>query len=153
MSYHDYKKAMELAKNCKFYTTLDGKRQDEIDAAERNLNIKFSKEIKDFYLEYGYLSFEGNEIFGIDPLDDSGILEGNSVTYALNEREQYGMPNEWLPFYNYGDGYIVCQNYSTNNEEGEPEIISVFFDGEKYAIDEKIANDFGEFVLRLIENN
>ena len=40
---------------------------------------------KEFYKKYGYLSFFGNEIYGIDPEDDSGILEGNSVAYALND--------------------------------------------------------------------
>jgi hypothetical protein len=151
MSYFDYEKAMELAKNRKFYTTINGKSQDDIDISEKILNIKFSKEIKDFYLKYGYLSFEGNEIFGINPTDDSGILEGNSVAYALNERKQYGMPEEWLPFYNFGEGYLACQDYLTKNQEGEPRIISVFYDGEKYMLDDVVADDFGEFVLGLLE--
>lgn len=40
------------------------------------LNIKFSNQSIEFYKKYGYLSFYGNEIFGIDPDDDSGILRG-----------------------------------------------------------------------------
>lgn len=71
------------------------------------LGIKFSKQCREFYAKYGYLSFFGNEIFGIDPNDDSGELEGNSVTYALNEREENGLPMEWIPVYNFDDGYMA----------------------------------------------
>ena len=35
MSYFDYEKAMELAKNRKFYTTINGKSQDDIDISEK----------------------------------------------------------------------------------------------------------------------
>ena len=61
------------------------------------------------------------------------------------------MPEEWLPFYNFGEGYLACQDYLTKNQEGEPRIISVFYDGEKYMLDDVVADDFGEFVLGLLE--
>jgi hypothetical protein len=85
-------KAMELAPKCKFYTTAGGKSEEEIDMSEKKLGISFSPQCKEFYKKYGYLSFFGNEIYGIDPEDDSGILEGNSVAYALNDREEYNLP-------------------------------------------------------------
>lgn len=89
MSYTNFIKAMELAPKCKFYTTAGGKSEEEIDMSEKKLGISFSPQCKEFYKKYGYLSFFGNEIYGIDPEDDSGILEGNSVAYALNDREEY----------------------------------------------------------------
>ena len=88
---------MELAPKCKFYTTEGGKSEEEIRRSEQILNIKFSNQSREFYEKYGYLSFYGNEIFGIDPDDDSGMLEGNSVAYALNDRKEYNLPKEWIP--------------------------------------------------------
>lgn len=83
MSYANFVKALELAPQCKFYTTAGGKSDEEIGASEKILGVTFSKQCKEFYKKLGYLSFFGNEIFGIDPYDDSGILEGNSVAYVV----------------------------------------------------------------------
>lgn len=151
MSYQNYKEAMELAPKCKFYTTAGGKRQDEINKAEELLGIKFSKQCREFYEQYGYLSFFGNEIFGIDPDDDSGELEGNSVAYALNDREEYGLPAKWIPIYNFEDGFLAYLDYSSLNDDGEPCVIVAEFNGSEYRIEETIAEDFGEFILQLVK--
>ena len=65
-----------------------GKSIQEIEEAEKLLGIKFSKQYRDFNEKYGYLSFYGNEIFGIDT-NNLGELEGNSLAYALNDRKEY----------------------------------------------------------------
>ena len=150
MSYQNYKEAMELAPKCKFYTTVGGRSEEEIYKSEELLGIKFSRQCRDFYEKYGYLSFFGNEIFGIDPNDDSGELEGNSVAYALNDREEYGLPEAWIPVYNFDDGYMAYLDYSSLNDEGEPCVIVAGFNGEEYEAEETIAEDFGEFVLHLV---
>lgn len=152
MSYFDFEKAMSLASKCKFYTTTGGKTNDEISKAEKLLNLSFSKQCNEFYKKYGYLSFFGNEIFGIDPDDDSGILEGNSVAYALNDREKYNLPVHWLPIYNYEDGNMAYLDYSSLNEEKEPSVIMAFYNGAKYVKVEIVAEDFGSFVLQLVED-
>lgn len=121
MSYSNYEKAMELAPQCKFYTTAGGKNEEEIKKAEELLGVKFSAQLTDFYKKYGYLSFFGTEIFGIEPFDTSGELEGNSVAYALNDRFEYGLPNEWIPIFNCGDGSMVYLDYSTLNGDNERE--------------------------------
>lgn len=151
MSYLDFEKAMSLAPKCKFYTTTGGKSNDEIEKSEKKLNLTFSKQCKEFYEKYGYLSFYGNEIFGIDPDDDSGILEGNSVAYALNDRKEYNLPVHWLPIYDYEDGNMAYLDYSSLNDEGEPSVIMAFYNGENYEIEETVAEDFGSFVLELVE--
>lgn len=151
MSYQNYKEAMELAPKCKFYTTAGGKSQEEIEKSEELLGIKFSKQCREFYEQYGYLSFFGNEIFGIDPDDDSGELEGNSVAYALNDREEYGLPDEWIPIYNFDDGFMAYLDYSSLNDEGEPCVIAAEYNGSEYQAEETIAEDFGEFVLQLVK--
>ena len=151
MSYQNYKEAMELAPKCKFYTTVGGKSQEEISKSEEMLGVKFSKQCREFYEQYGYLSFFGNEIFGIDPDDDSGELEGNSVAYALNDREEYGLPVEWIPVFNFDDGFMAYLDYSSLNDDGEPCVIVAGYNGSEYQVEETIAEDFGEFVLQLVK--
>lgn len=151
MSYQNFVKAMELAPKCKFYTTAGGKTKKEIIKAEQMLNVSFSNQSKEFYEKYGYLSFYGNEIFGIDPDDDSGILEGNSVAYAINDREEYNLPKEWIPIYNFEDGSMAYLDYSYLNSEKEPRVIRALYNGREYEIAEILAEDFGDFILQLVQ--
>lgn len=151
MSYTNFIKAMELAPKCKFYTTAGGKSEEEIRKSEQILNIKFSDQCREFYEKYGYLSFYGSEIFGIDPDDDSGILEGNSVAYALNDRDEYSLPEEWIPIYDFDDGSMAYLDYSHLNKQKEPRVIMASYDGEEYEVVEILAEDFGDFVLQLVQ--
>lgn len=151
MSYTNFIRAMELAPKCKFYTTVGGKSKEEIEMSEKKLGVSFSTQCKEFYEKYGYLSFYGNEIYGIDPEDDSGILEGNSVAYALNDREEYNLPKEWIPIYNFNDGNMAYLDYSSLNAEKEPGVIMAFYTGEKYEIVKTLAEDLGDFVLQLVQ--
>ena len=151
MSYQNFQKAMELAPKCKFYTTVGGRSEAEIIKSEELLDVKFSKQCREFYEKYGYLSIYGNEIFGIDPNDNSGELEGNSVAYALNDRAENDLPENWIPIYNFDDGYMAYLDYSSLNEDGEPCVIVAWYNGAQYEVEEMIAEDFGDFVLHLVE--
>lgn len=151
MSYSNFVQAMELAPKCKFYTVAGGKTEEEIKKAEQMLNVKFSNQSREFYEKYGYLSFYGNEIFGIDPYDDSGILEGNSVAYAINDRLEYNLPNNWIPIYNFEDGNMAYLDYSSINAEGEPRVIMAFYNGTEYEVAEILAEDLGDFILQLVQ--
>lgn len=151
MSYANFLKAMELAPKCRFYTTAGGKSEEEIKMSEKMLNVSFSKQCKEFYRKFGYLSFYGNEIFGIDPYDDSGILEGNSVAYALNDREKYSLPPQWIPIYNFNDGNMAYLDYSSLNAEKEPRVIMAFYDGAKFEVTETLAEDLGDFIMYLVQ--
>lgn len=150
MSYKNFRKAMELAPKCKFYTTAGGKTKEEILMSENILGLSFSPQCKEFYEMYGYLSFYGNEIYGIDPGDDSGILEGNSVAYAINDREEYGLPLEWMPIYDFDDGSMAYLDYSSLNLEKEPRVIQGIYNGESYEVIEQVADDVGDFLLELV---
>lgn len=151
MSYTNFIKSMELAPKCKFYTTAGGKSEEEIKLSEKKLGISFSAQCKEFYEKHGYLSFYGNEIYGIAPEDDSGVLEGNSVAYALNDREEYNLPKEWIPIYDFDDGNMAYLDYSSLNAEKEPRVIMAFYNGERYEIAETLAEDFGDFILQLVQ--
>ena len=153
MSYQNFVKAMELAPKCKFYTTVGGRTESEIRKSEQILNIKFSNQSREFYEKYGYLSFYGNEIFGIDPDDEAGILEGNSVAYAINDREEYNLPNEWIPIYNFEDGNMAYLDYSSLNAEKEPRVIMAIYNGVEYEVTKTLAEDLGDFILQLVQEN
>ncbi len=150
MSYSDLQKALSLAPECEFYTTAGGKSESDIAKSEQMLGIKFSEQCLEFYRKCGYLSFFGNEIFGINP-DNLEILAGNSVAFALNDRDAYNLPSKWLPLYDFDDGDMAYLDYSSLNNDNEPPVISAFFDGEEYVVSEQIAEDLGSFILRLVE--
>ena len=151
MSYLDFKSAMKLAPRCKLYTTVGGKTEEEIMKSEELLKVIFSKQCIEFYEKFGYLSFFGNEVFGIDPDDDSGIFEGNSVAYAINDREEYNLPIEWIPIYNFEDGNMAYLDYSSINSENEPKVIMAFYNGNEYEFVEDLAEDLGAFLLGLVQ--
>lgn len=172
MSYQDFQKAMELAPKCRYYHSRGGTTADKIQKAEELLGVCFSKQCREFYEKYNYISFYGQEIYGIDP-DKLDVFVGNSVGYTLSEREEWGLPEKWVLFLDNGaDGMAVYMDYSQLNAEGEPRIIEAFYtDGEhldefedddfedgqepegfcRYMISEVLAEDFGAFLLKLVE--
>jgi hypothetical protein len=151
MSYENFEKALDLAKLCKFYT-IKGKRADTVVAkAEKLFGIKFSKQTRDFFTRLGYLSFYGNEIYGICKDDFSGSHAGCAIEATLQDRVQYHLPPKWLTIYFFDDGYYGYLDYSQLDEEGEPPVIMAIFNGKEYILVERVANDFGDFLLRLVE--
>jgi hypothetical protein len=82
---------------------------------------------------------------------NEGILEGNSVTYAINDREEYNLPIEWIPIYKFEDGNMAYLDYSSINLENEPKVIMAFYNGNEYEIVEDLAEDFGAFLLGLVQ--
>ena len=42
-------------------------------------------------------------------------------------------------------------DYSSLNNEGEPRIVILEYDGLKYGISETVADDFGDFILELVQ--
>lgn len=149
MSYEDYEKFKQNVHKCQYYRSIGGKNEQEISAAEEMLGLKFSRQCRAFFAEYGYVSFYGNEIFGFS-LEHLDIYVANAVAMALQLRKEDGLPHEWLPIYDFADGYMVFQDYSRLNDEGEPIIIVGGYNGERFVQVEIAAEDFGEFVLRLV---
>lgn len=150
MSFRNLEKALKLAPKCKFYTTAGGVSDECIHRSKDMLGLKFSKQCRHFYKKCGYLSFFGSEVFGIDP-DDVGTLEGNSVAYALHDREENNLPKNWLPIYDFDDGELAYLDFGNLNEENEPPVIACCYDGTGYEEPEEIAEDLGAFLLDLVE--
>ena len=155
MSYTNYQKAINLLPKCKNYFVFKKQPPNVIKKAEQLLSLNFSMQVSDFLMKLGYVSFAGHEIYGIsgDNFDDFSILAGNMVESTLSDREKFGLPNEWLTIYFFGfDGYYGYLDHGQLNEEGEPPVIIATYDGEKYVVAEKVAEDFGDFLLELVQN-
>ena len=172
MSYQDFQKAMELAPKCEYYYSRGGTTEEKIKKAEELLGIQFSRQCREFYEKYNYISFSGHEIYGINP-DKLDVFVGNSVGYTLSDRKEWGLPEKWVLFLDDGaDGMAVYMDYSQLNAEGEPRIIEAVYTSEedpeedddedfeeeqesesccRYMITEVLAEDLGEFLLNLVE--
>ena len=72
------------------------------------------------------------------------------MAYALHERAETGLPEAWVPLYNFDDGHIAYLDYSALNSEGEPSVIAASYNGSQYVLEGTVAEDFGAFVLRLV---
>lgn len=151
MSFQNFERALELAKQCNFYTTIGGKSSDVISRAEELLGFQLSMQNVQFFKRLGYLSFFGSEIYGICKDDFSGSHTGCAIEAALADRKDYNLPKEWLPIYFFDDGYMGYLDYSQMNENGEPPVIMAIYNGDNYVITEKVADDLGDFILNLVE--
>lgn len=109
--------------------------QEEIDNAEKQLHLRFTKEYKSYLLNYGAISFGAHEITG---LGITGYL--NVVTATEKERELGG---------NFPDDCIMLEN---NGIDGILTIMDV--NGIVYSFDGKnktqIASSFTNFLKNLI---
>lgn len=153
MSYQNFEKALELAKQCEFYTIKGERTSDVVAKAEELFGLKFSKQNFEFFKRLGYLSFFGNEFYGIlsDDFSNDGDYVGCAIEATLHDREKFNLPKEWLTLYFFDDGYYGYLDYSQLNEDKEPPVVIAIYDGTKYVITEKIAEDFGDFLLQLVE--
>jgi len=151
MSYGNLEKALELAKQCEYYTITGGKSDETIRNAEKLFGQSFSKQNDSFYRMVGYLSFFGNEFYGICTEDFSGDYTGCAIEATLADRRDYNLPKDWLTVYFFDDGYMGYLDYSQLNADGEPPVIMAIYNGQEYVVVEKIAEDLGEFILGQVE--
>ena len=134
------------------FECIGGKNENQICEAEKSLGIVFSRQCREFYKRFDYSVFAGIEIFGIQDGEKSSILEGNIVSYTLNDRKIYGLPQMWIPFMTFGDGTMAYYDYSELNGDDEPRIIRAVFSSGRFDLIEQLAEDFGDFLKMLIES-
>jgi len=151
MSYYNFQKAMELATQCQYYQAGGRQSDDLIKRVEEAYGFKVSPQHHEYFKNYGYLIFFGTEIYGIYNEVFEGIYAGNAVVATLQDREEYDLPREWVPLYDYDDGYKAYLDYAHLNAENEPRVIMAIFTGEEYEVDEIISEDLGDFLLELVE--
>ena len=122
-----------------------------IKKAEKLFGYKFSPQTHEYFSRLGFLEFFGHEFYGIIKDDFSGTYVGCSIVATLADRKEYNLPKEWLVIYFFDDGYMGYLDYSQLNDEGEPLVIMAIYDGKKYVVVERIAEDLGDFILELVK--
>lgn len=150
MSMVHFDLAMELAKKIKYYKVRSGIDDKLIQKIEKTFGFKLSPQHYKYYKEYAYLSFEGNEFFGVYPKCFEGDYCANAVVATISDRKDYGLPEKWIPIYNY-DEDMAYLDYENLNKEGEPRIIAAYYDGEKYVFEEELAEDLGDYFLSMVK--
>lgn len=152
MSYVNYQKAIEIMSKNKEKCHFIGERSEKlIEKAEEVLGIKFSKIYKEFLLKYGAGNYGAEEILGVidDDFEESSVPDG--IWYTLTERDEVDLPMNLVIIYETGDDELFCLDFNNLNEEKEPVVVT-YIPGEdnrnqKY---EKVADDFGDFLLQLV---
>jgi hypothetical protein len=151
MSSNTFEKALKLAKKCKNYEILGNVKPEKIKEAEKLLSLTFSKQHFEYYSKVGLLSFYGSEFYGMSNREFSGLPGSNAILLAIADRKEYDLNTKWVPIYFFGDGYMAYLDYSQLNSEGEPAIIMAIYNGDEYIVTEKVAEDLGDFLLQLVE--
>lgn len=90
-------------------------------------------------------------LYGIYPDVFNGVYGDNAVIAPLQDRKKYNLPKEWLPIYDFDDGYMGYLDYGNLNSEGEPRVIMAIYTGKNYEVVEVIAEDFGDFLLQQVK--
>lgn len=96
----------QIKKIPKFYH-CEGCTQEQIDEAERALNLKFPKEFADYVREFGAICFQGTEWTGLNVQGYLNVVESTKKEQQLN----LNFPTNCFVLENTGiDGIIVIAN-------------------------------------------
>ncbi|WP_054950715.1 SMI1/KNR4 family protein [Numidum massiliense] len=153
MSSETYQKAKQIILSDKERSDFFGPRsRDLISKAEEVLGLMFSGSYLDFLLTFGAGNFGSEEIYGIINGDFENSSVPDAIWFTLTERREINLPNNLLVIYDTGWGELYCLDFNSA-DKGEPSVIS-YVPGidQNQQINEVIANDFGDFLLELIED-
>ena len=148
MSTKDYLEAEQLLERNEEICDFVGEVSEEIVMlAEKKLNLKFTDLYRNFILKYGAGNFGSIEIYGIikEEFENSGIPD--SIWYTLKQRKEINLPNNLIIIYHTGGDEVFCIDV-----EDKAKIVS-FVLGLELELQryEVIAEDFGEFLLKMIK--
>ncbi len=151
MSYKELVESLEIAKNKQYYLIKGETPEKVIIEVERLLGFRLSKQHKHFLSKVGYLSFSGYEFFGICDYKLQGKDVLCAVETTLKERKKYKLPEQWVLFCSFDDGYMGYLDYSKPNQDGEPALIMAFYNGKKQTYVKKISDDIGSYIIKCLE--
>lgn len=154
MSSESYQKAISIIEQHKPRCFFVGERSEElISKAEDALGFKFTGCYRQFLKKYGAGNFGSQEIFGVIHDDFEHGSVPNAIWYTIQLRDEVNLPCNLLVIYDTGSDEIFCLDFYQMNSRMEPAVVSfvpgVDLDKQTY---EKIADDFGDFMLELAEN-
>lgn len=153
MSKQSFDKAIKLVKKCEDFDKGGRKSSKVIEKAEQLLGLKLSEQETEYLSKFGYIEFFGVELFGIinEDFEDDGDYEGCMVEWTLHERATGSISDDWVALRTEDDGGMVFLDHSDTDDNGEPKVIFAEDDGSGYKKTEVIADDFGDYLLELVE--
>ncbi|PEC48811.1 cell wall assembly protein [Bacillus sp. AFS077874] len=154
MSWSNYEKAIEIIEQNQEESDFVGKRSESlIEKAETTLGLKFSKIYRHFLINYGAGDFGSEEVYGV--IDDDFINSSvpDAIWYTIKQRKNTGLPENYLIIYATGMGELFCLDFNKLNRENEPAVVSINL-GKEFSDQsiELIADDFGDFLLEIIQD-
>ncbi len=142
MSMRDYMSAVDLIKSSGD-GDFEGKKTDLlIKKAEKALNVEFPPTYKRFLKDFGCGDIRGEEFYGLinGEFDDSTLPNG--IWLTLRERDEMGLPNEYVIIYATGDGNYCALDTANIDDAGECPVVSLSANGARVEV---VAEDFGKF--------
>lgn len=149
MSLETYQNARAKILNNSEKSFFVGPRSDElISLAEEKLGLKFTGFYLDFLKSFGAGNFGSQEIYGIigDDFENSSVPD--AIWYTLTERREVNLPSNLLIIYDTGSGELFCLDFNHREEPNVVQYIPGVESNEQTF--EVIANDFGDFLLDLV---
>ena len=152
MGMKEYEQAIELMKTYPSMMDFVGPRSERfIEVAEKALDISLPATYRRFLLEFGAGAFGASEIYGIVSEDFENSATPDGVWMTLYERRTVSMPKNMVVIYAVGDGELFCLDIEATKNEEAPVI--AYQPG--YTLEEqrreKIADDFGGFLLDIVK--
>ena len=131
---------------------------ETIHHAEAFLNIKFPTTYKKFLKRYGYGGVGSLEIYG---LTKEEIFEGQEIPFyaspnimwtVLQYHRDFKHPLHLLIIYELGEGTKYCLDLSQMKSDECPVVVWPIFGYENNPKLEILAQDFGDFLLEMVED-
>jgi hypothetical protein len=125
------------------------KSEELIQKAEKALGLKFPPTYRLFLKRYGCGGVGSMEVYGIidDKFNESGVPDG--IWLTLKHRNK-GAPHHFIIIASAGYGPLYVLDASQSNENGEYPVL-LWTPGEPPTPTEKVADDFGEFLLEQVQ--
>ena len=154
MSMQDLERAFELFEKYKKDDDFVGSRDEIlIQKAEKVLNLTFPPTYRRFLKQYGCGGIRGLDVYGIGYGGFEAESCSNIVWLVLKYRKNYNLHLELVIISDDGMGNYYCLDCVNVNEFGEGPIVMQYVGHQQPLKEmEKIANDFGEFLLNEVKH-
>lgn len=155
MSWSDYIKAVNLLEQNKVDSDFVGECSDLlIKKAENTLGFKFPNIYRHFIKKYGAGYFTSWEIFGVTDWDFNSPSNSDypdAVRFTLNKRRENNLPENFITIIDYDPDILYCLDFNNLSVENEPAVVS-FNIGKDWGVQNIISEDFGEFLLNIVQD-
>lgn len=121
-----------------------------IEKAEKFLDINITGSYKNFLLDFGAGAFGSLEILGVtdDQFENSTVPNG--IWYSFTLRKEINFPKHLIVIHEFGNGELFCLDLKS--DASNPHVVAIWpEEGSPVVVTEKIANSFGEFFLKAVQ--